>query len=264
MKKLLLFFVLLLTCPILISQGVEGAKDHPMFPGIDKFKIYDYDVKNFAGYRFCNEDGEDIKVEGMHTFIYYEYEGEVDPTMIISKIGTIVKELGGKFYGDDPHRRWAEIHTSGKVVWAELYAEDFYYTLNVIEKGEILSEITADGFLSDLRDKGKTTIYLNFEDGECELREECKKVVNLIAEALKTDPSIDILLEGYTDDFGRLADNLLLSANRASALANALIESGIASERMESVGRGEENPVASNETIEGRALNNRIEITRKK
>ena len=47
-------------------------------------------------------------------------------------------------------------------------------------------------------------------------------------------------------------------------MANALIEHGIASERMESVGRGEENPVASNETIEGRAQNNRIEITWKK
>lgn len=163
MKNLLLFFVLLQICPLLISQGVEGAKDHPMFPGIDKFTIFDYSVKNFAVYQFCNEDGQDIQVEGMHTFIYYECEGEVDPAMIISKIGTMVKELGGKFYGDDPHRRWAEIHTADKVVWAELIAKDFYYTLNVIEKGEVLSEITADGFLSDLRNKGKGMIISSFQ-----------------------------------------------------------------------------------------------------
>lgn len=263
MKNLVLSLLLLSACPLLLSQGVEDAKDHSLFPGIDGFTIYDYRVQNFAGYLFCNEEGEDIKVEGMFTFIYYECEDEVDPGKIISAIENRVKELGGKFYGDDPHRRWAEIHADNRVVWAELYAEDFYYTLNVIEKGEILSDITAEGFASDLAANGRAVIHLNFDRGECVLKEECGKVVDMIAEALKNDPSVKILIEGFTDDIGRSGDNLLLSENRAAALANALIESGVETDRIETTGSGEENPIASNETVEGRALNNRIEIIKK-
>lgn len=263
MKNLLFSFLFLSACPLLLSQGVEGAKDHSLFPGVEGFTIYDYMVQNFSGYQFCNEEGEDIQVEGMLTFIYYECNDEVDPDKIITAIGNRVKELGGKFYGDDPHRRWAEIHTENRVVWAELYAEDFYYTLNIIEKGEILSDITPEGFAGDLAANGKAVIHLNFDRGECVLKEECGKVVDMIAQALKNDASIKILIEGFTDDIGRSDDNMRLSENRAVALANALIESGVDAGRIESAGRGEENPVASNETVEGRALNNRIEIIKK-
>ena len=263
MKNLVLSLLLLSACPLLLSQGVEGAKDYYLFPGVAGFTIYDYMVQNFTGYKFCNEKGEDIQIEGMLTFIYYECDDEVDPDIIISSIEKRVKELGGKFYGDDPHRRWADIHTDNRVIWTELYAEDFYYTLNIIEKGEILSDITSEGFASDLAANGKAVIHLNFDRGECVLKEECGKVIDMIAQALKNDQSVKIMIEGFTDNIGRSDDNMRLSENRAVALANALIESGVDAERIESAGRGEENPVASNETVEGRALNNRIEITKK-
>jgi outer membrane protein OmpA-like peptidoglycan-associated protein len=263
MKNLVLSLLLLSASAVVLSQGVEGAKDYPLFPGVEGFTIYDYMVQNFTGYKFCNEEGEDIQIEGMLTFIYYECDDEVDPDKIIASIENKVKELGGKFYGDDPHRRWAEIHTDNRVIWTELYAEDFYYTLNIIEKGEILSEITSEGFASDLAANGKAVIHLNFDRGECVLKEECGKVIDMIAQALKNDQSVKILIEGFTDNIGRSDDNMRLSENRAVALANALIESGVDADRIESAGRGEENPVASNETVEGRALNNRIEITKK-
>ena len=67
-------------------------------------------------------------------------------------------------------------------------------------------------------------------------------------------------IEGYTDNVGNPGFNRLLSEHRANAVRDYLIEHGIESARLVAVGRGTENPVASNNTPQGRALNRRIEF----
>ena len=252
-------------CPLalLTSQDIEGAKDHPLLPRIPGFSIFDYTVQNFAGYQFCDEDGKNIQVEGMLTYYYYECDCDIDPKKIINTFTEAVTSLGGKVYGEDPTQKWMVLHTGTKAIWIDLFAEDFYYTLNIIEKGEIISDITSESFLSELESKGKAIIYLNFDRDMCLIKEECKPVIKLISDALKGNPGMSVSIEGHTDDIGRSDDNILLSNNRAVAIANALIADGIDASRLETKGFGEENPVASNETVEGRALNNRIEIIKK-
>ena len=68
------------------------------------------------------------------------------------------------------------------------------------------------------------------------------------------------LIEGYTDNVGSPDFNRLLSEHRATAVRDYLIERGIESPRLVAVGRGAENPIASNNTPHGRALNRRIEF----
>ena len=70
--------------------------------------------------------------------------------------------------------------------------------------------------------------------------------------------TIDVI--GHTDDTGSDAYNLDLSTRRASAVAGILLEEGVAPGRVRSFGRGEFEPVASNATAEGRALNRRVEV----
>lgn len=257
--------LVLFCCPIalLTSQDIEGAKDHPLLPRMPGFSIFDYTVQNFSGYQFCDEDGKNITVEGMLTYYYYECDCDIDPKKIINTFTEAVTSLGGKVYGEDPNQKWMVLHTGTKAIWIDLFAEDFYYTLNIIEKGEIISDITSESFLSELESKGKAIIYLNFDRDMCLIKEECKPVIKLISDALKGNPGMSVSIEGHTDDIGRSDDNILLSNNRAVAIANALIADGIDASRLETKGFGEENPVASNETVEGRALNNRIEIIKK-
>lgn len=82
-----------------------------------------------------------------------------------------------------------------------------------------------------------------------------------VADALKQQPSDTTFhVQGYTDSSGSDADNQKLSTRRAQAVADRLEHSGINSSRIRVEGRGEADPVASNDSEEGRAANRRVEI----
>lgn len=263
MKTLLILIFLITSLTGLYSQDVEGSKDYPLFPRIAGFSILDYTVQNYAIQRFCDEDGNNMQVEGMVTSLYYECDCDIDPMKIINSLTRVVSDLGGKVYGEGPNQRWMVLKHENRLLWVDLFAEDFYYTLTIIEKGDLVSEISPESFLNDLNLNGRSVIYFNFDRNMCIIKEECKPVISLISEALKGSPDLKILIVGYTDDIGSLDANIMLSTNRAVAIANALVEDGIDASRIEAQGLGEEKPIASNETLEGRTLNNRIEIIKK-
>ncbi|MGR3710000.1 MAG: OmpA family protein [Alterinioella nitratireducens] len=72
------------------------------------------------------------------------------------------------------------------------------------------------------------------------------------------DSTVEVV--GHTDNTGSAEYNQDLSARRASAVAGILLEQGVAPSRVRSIGRGEDQPVATNLTPEGRAQNRRVEI----
>lgn len=84
--------------------------------------------------------------------------------------------------------------------------------------------------------------------------------LNKLVQLMNDNPSIKIQINGYTDNVGSDADNLLLSQNRSKAVVDYLIGKGIDAGRLSSKGFGETRPVADNSTEEGRALNRRTEF----
>ncbi len=85
--------------------------------------------------------------------------------------------------------------------------------------------------------------------------------LNKLLQILEENPSMHILISGYTDNVGKASDNLTLSTNRAKSIVNYLSGKGIATERLSYKGFGSENPIATNETTAGRALNRRTSFT---
>lgn len=77
---------------------------------------------------------------------------------------------------------------------------------------------------------------------------------------LKSNPTVRVQIQGHTDNQGTAAYNLDLSRRRAEGIMFELINQGIESNRLESIGYGMSNPVESNDTEEGRARNRRTEI----
>ncbi|MDZ7739177.1 MAG: OmpA family protein [Bacteroidales bacterium] len=155
------------------------------------------------------------------------------------------------------------LHHNNRRIYVDLYAEDFYYTLNLVERGELKSEITDKDLLKDLRDIGKSVLYFNFKRNECELTSDCDEIIEMIARALHSVPAMGISIDAYTDNVGPREENLELSAKRAETIYNALMEEGIDSLRMVFNGYGENDPIADNNTVMGRAFNNRIELVKK-
>lgn len=105
---------------------------------------------------------------------------------------------------------------------------------------------------------------VNFKTGSAELTPESSAILDEVVEGLNAHPEVEIEIRGYTDDVGRAAANQKLSEQRANSVRQYLIDKGIAANRLTAVGLGEENPVASNATPEGRAQNRRIEFYRTK
>ncbi|GAB5471085.1 MAG: hypothetical protein Kilf2KO_41150 [Rhodospirillales bacterium] len=83
----------------------------------------------------------------------------------------------------------------------------------------------------------------------------------LMLEALQAAPEMRVPIEGHTDADGSDAYNQDLSARRAASVVAWLKERGIADGRLGSKGRGEGEPVASNKTADGKALNRRVEVS---
>lgn len=84
--------------------------------------------------------------------------------------------------------------------------------------------------------------------------------LNAVAQSLLKYPNSTIQVVGHTDSTGSAAYNMDLSQRRASAVASVLRSNGVPSGRISAVGRGEDQPVATNLTPEGRAQNRRVEI----
>jgi outer membrane protein OmpA-like peptidoglycan-associated protein len=81
-----------------------------------------------------------------------------------------------------------------------------------------------------------------------------------LAASLKKYPKTDVLIVGHTDATGTDAYNQGLSQRRADAAKSFLISQGVASTRVRTSGRGESEPIDSNDSADGRSLNRRVEV----
>ncbi|CAK3126284.1 OmpA-OmpF porin, OOP family [Vibrio crassostreae] len=100
-----------------------------------------------------------------------------------------------------------------------------------------------------------------FATNSTELSEEGKTAVQPIVEVLQAHPQSTVNIVGHTDSTGAAEYNMMISKKRAAAVAAYIEEQGIEAERITASGEGEENPIASNATAEGRAQNRRVDAT---
>ena len=99
-----------------------------------------------------------------------------------------------------------------------------------------------------------------FATNSSSLASSAQSSLNKFATSLKNNPDTDIQIQGYTDSTGNDNINVPLSENRAKSVYNFLVTDGVNPTRMSYHGLGASNPVASNETVAGRAENRRVEI----
>lgn len=107
--------------------------------------------------------------------------------------------------------------------------------------------------------KGSITLEgVAFELNSAELTAESRPVLTRVAAELSKYPRLRVELQGHTDSSGSDDYNLKLSQRRALAVRDYLIAQGVPSGQLEARGYGETQPIASNATAEGRALNRRV------
>ncbi|TDB67037.1 sodium-translocating pyrophosphatase [Arundinibacter roseus] len=135
--------------------------------------------------------------------------------------------------------------------------------MNIATSGNPV-EVSLIDFINSDKAVDKDTWFdfdrLLFETGSASLMPESQEQLKNVSEILKAHEKVTIKLGGYTDNTGNASQNLQLSADRAKSVKAALTDLGVAESRLESEGYGDQYPVASNDTEEGRAKNRRISI----
>jgi OmpA-OmpF porin, OOP family len=121
------------------------------------------------------------------------------------------------------------------------------------------------GFIEDPNSPvDKTTWFefdrLNFATGSAKILPESQEQLSNIVAVMKAYPNVKVKIGGYTDNVGAPAANLRLSQQRANAVKQAIAHDGVAANRLQAQGYGEQQPVADNSTEEGRAQNRRIAL----
>jgi OOP family OmpA-OmpF porin len=120
--------------------------------------------------------------------------------------------------------------------------------------------VDSDGCPKELTKEIRETLYVEFELDKTVVRRQFFPEIGELAKVMKQYPTSTILLEGHTDSTGSSSYNQKLSKSRADAVMKVLInEFGIDQSRITTSGMGESQPIASNESAEGRAKNRRVE-----
>ncbi|HOX25970.1 MAG TPA: OmpA family protein [Candidatus Krumholzibacteria bacterium] len=103
---------------------------------------------------------------------------------------------------------------------------------------------------------------VSFRTGSAQLTPESISVLTRMAGLLQQHPDVRIEVRGHTDSMGTAENNRDLSQRRAMAVRDVLIQLGVSPSRVTAVGYGEDHPTDSNDTVEGRARNRRVELHR--
>jgi outer membrane protein OmpA-like peptidoglycan-associated protein len=122
-----------------------------------------------------------------------------------------------------------------------------------------------DSGVSVQRDGNKINLIMpgniTFATNSSNINTNFTRVLNSVALVLEEYNKTLIVVSGHTDSIGSVQDNQRLSEDRAGSVANYLRGQKIISDRLEIVGFGEGQPVANNQTAQGRELNRRVEMT---
>lgn len=101
---------------------------------------------------------------------------------------------------------------------------------------------------------------LEFGLGRPQIKPSAYTQLKAIVALLKKYPEARLLIMGYTDNVGDVQKNKQLSLDRATFVKAYFVQQGVAANRLQVVGKGDSDPIASNETAEGRGKNRRIDI----
>jgi len=168
--------------------------------------------------------------------------------------------VGGRMSENDKSDMVAKLKS---VYGAGMNIGAFEAATAVTEAGRRASEALSSlkpGFTAEDLTRALNMNIINFRSGSAQISRESMPVLEQSASAIKSAPTGTVLeVGGYTDNVGNPAANQRLSQQRADSVRRFLIDKGVKADSLVAKGYGDSNPVASNDTQDGRLRNRRIE-----
>ena len=181
---------------------------------------------------------------------------KVSKTGIGAGIGAAAGAAIGQIIGKDT--KGTVIGTGGAAVGAAIG--------NIFDRQEkeLKDKLKGSGVAVERTGQGEIKLVapenITFDTNSSIIKPRFENSLDKVAEVLLKYPESDIIISGHTDSTGNDSINEPLSRNRASSVSSYLISKGVRSSRINSVGYGSRQPIASNSTESGRAENRRVEI----
>src|SRR5262249_428312 len=128
--------------------------------------------------------------------------------------------------------------------------------------GNNMVELKAEDMAKAIASTGKVDIYgIYFDVDKTAIKPESAPTLEQVAQLMKNDPSLKLIVAGHTDNTGAAKHNMELSQGRAPAGVKALTTTyGVTPRRVQPKGFGDTQPVAPNTSEEERAKNRRVEL----
>lgn len=281
-KKLFLSALVLFSFSFVNAQDdVEGCKDYPLFNRMPNFVIKECEEREFEAYQFqisfsYEENDKTENVEGKRFYYYYELNDQkkeegvvISALQIFRNFENAMKQDKGKIMGKvvESGNSYSFITyktvKNNKEIWFWINSTENNYTIYVVEREAMVQVIQSNEMWDALNKDGFIALDILFDTGKSTIKEESLPIINQIYELMNSNESLNISIEGHTDNVGSPESNKTLSDARAKSVMNAITSKGINKSRMTSVGWGQERPVADNRTEDGRAKNRRVELVKK-
>jgi outer membrane protein OmpA-like peptidoglycan-associated protein len=182
---------------------------------------------------------------------------DMTPTQRNSAIGAGVGALAGVAIGDSKGAAviGGALGAAGGYIWSKQMADKKVAMERATEGTGVAVTQTADNQL-----KLQIPSDVSFDTGRADIKSNLRPILDQFASGLSSQPNTEVRIIGHTDNVGSDAVNNPLSLQRARSTRDYLTARGVSPSRVMVEGRGEREPVATNASPEGRAMNRRVEI----
>ncbi|MFH1136419.1 MAG: OmpA family protein [Pseudomonadota bacterium] len=257
--------------PVQAQDDEEPGRDHPLLSRMRDYVMTSHEANYDAVKMAVGPEGLQ-EMEGEKTFIIYDIRnGAKKPSVlqIIRNYQNALKTLNAELVFEGENNELGRVLTmklvkNGREIWVSVnpYNNADSYGLLILELKEMEQEVAAGDIFSALKNEGRVSLYIQFDQGLAVIKPESGPIIAQVVSLLNGEPEVKISVEGHTDNMGNDEDNQKLSEKRAAAVMKALVEGGVAPERLVSVGYGPTRPIADNGSEEGRIKNRRVELVR--
>ncbi len=157
------------------------------------------------------------------------------------------------------------IRTAERTIWVHVCSDSAGAGLIVLEAEAFVptaSLLPADTLKREIDAHGRVAMEVNFAVDKADILPASMPQVEQVSDLLASEPELRLSIDGHTDATGDAAHNQALSEARAKAVVAALVARGIDAARLQARGLGQGEPVADNDTEQGRAKNRRVELVK--